>query len=258
MLILGIVLLLQKKQEMNSVKILVIACLSMLVFGLNAQILEVKPAPDGVTVNQVIDNYIKALGGKDKLLKISSVSTWAKASIQGNEIIIITHSALPNKFYMEMGTPDITFQTQVFNGEKGVVMAMGNKTEITGDRLEQLKFEATLFNEIKYAELGAVAELLGVATHDNTEVYVIKVTPKTGPVFFEYYDIKTGFKLMTETKIESPEGKFVMITKYSDYKAVKGVYFPHKVVQEIAAQTIESIVTLIQINKVKDKIFEIN
>jgi len=242
---------------MNTREILLLTVLFLFTSVVKSQILEVKPAPDGITAATVIDNYINAIGGKEKISKITSVSTWAKASIQGNEIIITTHAALPNKFYMEMGTPDMTFQTQVFNGEKGYMMAMGNKTEITGERLEQLKFDATLFNEMKYQELGAVAELLGVAKADNADVYVIKVTPKSGLVFFDYYDIKTGFKVMSETRIESPEGKFTMITKYSDYKALKGVYFPYKVVQEIAAQTIESTITLIQLNKVKDKTFEI-
>jgi len=237
--------------------LLIIICfliVSKVSFG---QSVDIKPAPEGVTAQSVVDKYIIAIGGKDKLSKITGVSIWSKSSIQGNEIIIITHNAVPNKFYMEMGTPDITFQKQIFDGEKGAIIAMGNKTDITGDRLEQLKFDATLFNEMKYAELGATIELIGIAKIDNSDTYVIKVKTKSGPEFFDYYDVNTGYKVMTETKIETPEGKLTMITKFSDYKAVKGIFFPHKIIQEIAAQTIISEVTLITLNKVKDKVFVI-
>ncbi|HPD65108.1 MAG TPA: hypothetical protein P5050_05865 [Bacteroidia bacterium] len=241
---------------MRTIKAIILIFLSGAFLNAYPQLEKMKPAPDGLTPQTVIDNYVNAIGGKEKLNAVKSVSTWAKSSIQGNDIVITIHNAVPNKFYFEMATPDISIQKQIFDGQKGMVIAMGNKMELQGEQLERMKYEAVLFKEMKYNELGDNIELLGIAElEDGTQAYKIKITPKSGNPVFDYYDVKSGLKIMNVAKIESPEGKLEIITSYKNYQPVKGILFPYTIIQEVASQTLEMNVTLITLNKAKDKIF---
>lgn len=246
------------KKNMKTIRYLFSILLICSFFNVFAQVEKIKPAPQGVTAKSIIEKYINTIGGKEKLAAVKSISQWGKSSIQGNDIMIVVHNAYPNKFYFEMSTPDITIQKQIFDGEKGIIIAMGNKMQMQGEQLEKMKNEAYIFKELQYLEDTTLLELMGIAQLENgAEAYKIKIVLSSGNPVFDYYDVSTGLKTMTVSKLETPEGKFEMVVTYKDYKPVKGLLFPYKIIQEVANQTLEMNITLITLNKVKDKIFRI-
>jgi len=228
-----------------------------LFFACNLVAQELKPAPEGITAESVINDYINAIGGLAKLNKVNSISTWAKTEMQGQEIRITSHSARGNKFYQEIGTPDMTFQKQICNGQKAYIIAGGQRAEITGEAFENLKFEAELFREAKYKELGVSLELLGIEKVNDKEAYKIKCSLASGYEFVEYYDTETKYKVRTENQMKTQEGKVTIISDFGDYRNVKGVFYPYTLKQEIGPQLIDMVVTLIQINKAKASVFEV-
>ncbi|AYZ13548.1 hypothetical protein V2E39_11035 [Chryseobacterium arthrosphaerae] len=90
-----------------------------------------------ITPKEVIDNYFKASGGKDKLDAVKSVVMDNTISVQGMEIKSTTKK-LGNKFKSVqslMGKEMI----QLFDGEKGYFDQMGTKQEIPADKIAELK-----------------------------------------------------------------------------------------------------------------------
>src|SRR5215813_2730110 len=83
------------------------------------------------TSEQVIYNYLKALGGKEKLEAVKSSVIDNTLSVQGMEVSMTTKK-MGNKFRSEqsvMGQKMI----QVFDGEKGYMDQMGQKMDIPAD-----------------------------------------------------------------------------------------------------------------------------
>jgi predicted Zn-dependent peptidase len=202
-----------------------------------------KPIPAGVTINTVFDNYFKAIGGKEKTNTIKSLLTTSEASAQGMTLQMTTKQMTPNKFSMAMSMMGNVINQQVFDGEKGYAMQMGQKTPLQGEPLDKLKETTFPFPENGYLKK---AELLKVEPIDGNDAYVVKV----GDEITTYYDVKSGLKVGESTTQKMPNGQAMTQTvKYADYKEVGGVKFPHTLKMSVGPQMIDLIVKEIKVNQ---------
>ena len=236
----------------------IIAVLFVCLFCFSMQAQDLKPAPEGMTAEKLIGKYIEAIGGAARLNKVNSISVWAKTEIQGYEVWITTHTARGNKYFMELGTPDMSIQKQVSDGEKAYALVMGQRMNIDGEDFENIKKEAEMFPEMKYAEMGIVMELLGIVVVNDRDAYKIKLVFPAGNEVFEFYDAETFLKVRTERTLESDKGKVFILSDLGDYRAVKGVKFPYILRQEVGPDIMEMTVTLVQLNKAKASVFLID
>ncbi|PKF74222.1 hypothetical protein [Chryseobacterium sp. PMSZPI] len=183
-----------------------------------------------LTSKEVIDNYFKALGGKDKLESVKSVITDNTLSAQGMEITMSTKK-LGNKFKSVqslMGQQMV----QLFDGEKGYFEQMGKKIDIPADKIADLKkgkpvdalaFESTNFQNVSVEKLDG--KDYNVLTSDKGSFY---------------FDTATGLLYKANTK----EGNMTV----KSYMTVDGVQFPAEVDAESAGQKINIKTTKIVIN----------
>ena len=215
---------------------------------------KLKPAPIGVTAEQVINNYITAIGGVKKLNKIKDATINAGATMQGMPISLDLYYKAPDKMLMQVGSGAMVFAKQVYNAGKGVSSSpmSGETKAIEGDELSGMKEAAMIFPEMYYyTTLKYTTALLGIEEQkDQKQYYKIEVNKGGDKKDIEYYDVQTGLKIRTEGK----QG----ITEFSDYKAVEGILFPHGMTQNMGPQTISFTVTAVKLNtKLKDEFFEI-
>lgn len=214
---------------------------------------KLKPAPTGVTADQVINNYINAIGGAKKLKKIKDATINAGATMQGMPISLDLYYKTPDKMFMQVGSGAMVFAKQIYNAGKGVSSSpmSGENKAIEGDELASMKEAAMIFPEMYYASSGYTFELLGIEEQkDQKQYYKIVVNKGTDRKDTEFYDVQSGLKIRTEGKLGT--------TEYSDYKAVDGVLFPYGMTQNMGPQTISFTVSAIKLNsKLKDDLFEI-
>lgn len=159
-----------------------------------------------LTSQQIIDNFHKALGGKDKLEAVKSVVTEEQITAQGMEIASVTKK-MGNKFrsvQTVMGQDIIS----VFDGTKGYMNQMGKKTDFPADKLPELAKAKTIdalgYDASKYTA--------GVEKIDNKEYNVLEAD-KTKL----YFDAATGL-LYKSTSADA-----TMVIK--SYKEVDGLKF---------------------------------
>lgn len=209
-------------------------------------------APKAVTgdinAQSVVNRYVDAIGGAEKIMEVKDVTTFMSASLQGMTLEMVTKQKAPNKFYNSLGMGGNPLQVQVFDGKRGMMTSMGQKQEITGDDLKELELQSTLFPELTYEKMGYSLELSGIEKPDGEEAYRIKITGPTGKVSSEFYSVATGLKLRSEMSQETPMGVMTIVTLFSDYNEVSGVKFPHNIKQQAGQQNIEMKVSSIQIN----------
>jgi predicted Zn-dependent peptidase len=212
-----------------------------------------KPAPAGVTSEQVINNYLKAIGGDKALKKVKDATIKAEASMQGQTINFDTYQKAPDKMFFQVGSGAMVFAKQVYNAGKGMSSSpmSGESKPLEGDDLASMKEGALIFPEMYYTTMGYTTELLGVEEQkDEKQLYKIQINKGGDKKDIEYYDVQTGLKMRSETKDSQSE--------FSDYKAVDGILFPFSIKQTMGPQTFNLTVTEVKLNsKLNDDFFEI-
>ncbi len=210
--------------------------------------------PAGLTVEQVIDNYIKARGGEENILKIKNVKSEATASIQGMTLNITSYKEVPNKICVETYMNGNLLSKQICDGENAKVVSMQGEQKLQGKMLDQMKYQAYLFPELEYSKEGYKTEMTGMEDVDGKPAYRVKVTNPAGDTQTLSFDKESG--LMVKEVTPTPQGSSTTFVK--EYKEVNGVKFPVKVTQSVGPQMIDVNVEKIEVNTdIEESKFEI-
>ena len=208
-----------------------------------------KPIPSGVTAESVINDYVKAVGGKDNVSKINTVLTLADVTIQGAPFKpkATIKAMSPNKISMEMAIEGMgVIMKRKFDGSTGYQEQQGRKIPMTDKEMNEQKAEKGLFPELHLD--ASTIELESLTAIDGVDVYKVKVT-KGDDVSFRFYDAKTGYLVRTEKTVEAQGQSVTSIEDLSDYKAVNGVMFPHTMKVAAGPQIIILNTTSVKINE---------
>jgi predicted Zn-dependent peptidase len=217
----------------------------------------VKKVPEGVTVDQVLNKYVEALGGKNNLLKINDESMKMTGAMQGMNITITMSRKAPNKFY-QLVDFGVGQQKTIFDGTKGKTSAMGQEQDLSGDQLESIKLEAEMNAFLDYPKYGIKPELTGSETINNKDAYKVVLNMPTGKKTTQYYDINSGLLIRQISTAETQQGSFTSTIDFDDYKDVNGVKVPYKLTQSTPMGSIELTVSDVEINKgIADSLFEV-
>ena len=185
-----------------------------------------KEIPEDINAENIIEKYIEAIGGKEKLEQINDITLEATTSVNGMEIKQKTIMKAPNKYAMIMSMNGNEMMKQMFNGERAIMKSFQGEQEIVGEELENLKIDATINNELKYKELGVELTLESIESIDGKDAYKVKVVNPTGKTTFDFYDLETGLKVLSKETITAPQGEFTQMQAFSDYQEVDGILFP--------------------------------
>ncbi len=180
--------------------------------------------PTDLTAADVIDNYLNAIGGREKLASVKDVTVTAGSSIQGQALKMTVAQKSPGKLHILVSAGGFTVSETKFDGEKGVVSQGPQSEKVTGEDAESLKEQAMIFPETKYGEEGYKLELKGAEPIEGAQAYRIDVTTPKGTTKTEYYDTKTGFKIREVEKTENGP----ITNDWTDYREVDGIKYPHK------------------------------
>ena len=205
--------------------------------------------PEGLTGTQVIQDFVAAIGGMDRLKNIKSLVTTMSASLMGQNMTV-KNTYSDGKFAMSMGNGQMTFIEQKYNGEKMEVSQMGASQVITeGPQFEAIKEQATVSAQFDYLSNGSTIELLGAETIDGVSAYKVVVTKPSGDKITEYYSVDESLLVRTVATAPGPAGETTVTTDMLDYKAYDGLMMPSVVkVAGMMPTTVEMKVESVEIN----------
>ena len=172
-----------------------------------------------LTAGSIIDNYIDAIGGLDKLNSVTSIEETYVADVMGNPFELYSLKSNKNQSLNTISVMG-TSQKIVVNQSSGFMEVMGQKIEITGTELEEAISSAALFTEtnLDYSTI----ELVGKTEVDDEAAYEIKVSDSKSL----FYSIKTGLKLKEVTTQEVEGNSMITENFYNNYEEVEGILFP--------------------------------
>lgn len=212
--------------------------------------------PEGVTAKSVVDKYVAAIGGVEKMKAVKDRKTVMTATVQGQALSVTLVQKAPNKMsqVLKIGTME---QKTIYNGTVGYQSAMGQTKELPAESLEDMKVEATMDMIYNLDTYGISANITGVEKINGKDAYRVEFNAKSGKKWTQYFDMQSGLKLKESKVLKTPQGEFAQTMEFDNYKEVEGVLYPYKYTQTIGPQTFSLTVTQIEINKgVEDSIFE--
>jgi predicted Zn-dependent peptidase len=216
-----------------------------------------KAIPDGLTAMNVMSSYIGAVGGKDNLMKVNTMTTKADVTIAGAPFkpVATVKMKMPNKssfsIKANMGGQEMVLMKRNFSGEKGYMEQQGQTIMMTDEEINEAKLIEGIFDELYFTD--DEIELVSINSIDNEDVYKIKVT-KNEKTSFRYYNVKSGLLISVEEQDESKN--ISSTTKYGDYRDVDGIMIPFYLEQNAGGQNLEFVTTEVKINEdLKDSTF---
>jgi zinc protease len=205
--------------------------------------------PAGLTAQTVLDDYIKALGGKDAVSALNSTSYFAVYTAPTGELILDVKRAKGNKWNQTIKMGGNTVAKQTYADGKAMVSGMGGSQELTGEDAQPAVEEAMFFPELYTPEK---ATLAGAEMMGENQVYVIKWSESKKT----FYDVKTGLMVGQESKVKAQGQEVSTMIKYSDYEETSGVKFPMTITQQMMGRDLAFKVQKVEVNTVKDGDFE--
>jgi hypothetical protein len=174
----------------------------------------------------VISNYLKAIGGADKIKAIKDYSYTAKGNVQGQGIQYVAKYKAPSHMLLmiTLTASNQVLQKVVVNGNDVSLSAMGQNHTVDSATKERVKEEALPFPETEFLNSSYQLSLMPmIADVDGKDAYVVDVKSASGTEVKEFFDAKTGLKLKKE--IEGQNG--ASSVSYGDYKEVNGIMIPY-------------------------------
>ncbi|MGE8537135.1 MAG: M16 family metallopeptidase [Chryseobacterium sp.] len=203
-----------------------------------------------VTVASIADKYINAIGGKANLAKITSYTTNASMSMQGQNIDFKIVKAQGGKELTTVTAMGQVVQKQVFDGKTGYSMQMGQKIDITPEEIAEKQKNPELFEELGFAK-SADYKLGGIEKIGGEDSYAIKSGDTT-----YYYSVATGLKTGETKKVKAKGQEVTIPTTFSNYKDVEGVKMPYTISVSQMGMDMTMNVKSYEINKATDTDFK--
>jgi len=196
--------------------------------------------PDGPPPAQILDKYIAALGGADRLSRLTSfIATGTQNGgyqhVKGGGVFQIFAKA-PDQRTVHITFPEAPErgeQTRAYDGRVGWIntpRSVLGEYEVTGTELDGQRFEAQL------AFPGQVKQILTNLrtgfdqSMNDHEVQVVQGTGPRGLLVTLYFDKDTGLLRRMLRFGKSPVGRISTQVDYDDYREVSGIKFPFKFV----------------------------
>ena len=190
-------------------------------------------APNAPPVDKILDRYIQALGGAERLNRLTSFvakGTSVGYGPEGTERAVEIYAKAPAQRTTIIHTQngDNTTVIDGTNGWSAVPLKPLPVMQITGGALEGAKFEAAL-SFPRNIKAGLTRWRVGFSsTIDDKDVDVIQGSGPDGLLVTMYFDSQSGLLVRLLRYVNSPVGRTPTQIDYSDYREVAGVKMPFK------------------------------
>src|SRR5262245_59102323 len=183
------------------------------------------------SVDEIINHYLKTVGGMEKIQAVKSLRRTGKFIGGGGfEAVISQENKRDNLVRNDFSLQGMT-AVNAYDGKTGWKIEPWNgkkDAEALGEEemrsiLEDADFDGPLVN---YKQKGVKIEFIGMDRFEGTDTFKLRVTRPNGDVYVYYLDTDYYVPIKVETKrlVRGAEREYE--TALGDYKAVNGWFLP--------------------------------
>ena len=186
------------------------------------------------TVDQILDKYVEALGGRAAILRLNSrVSKGTfEATEEGVAGSVENYAMAPNKWLFVLEVPEQGALKQGFDGMVAWKSHPGaGVSEMAGQELSNARRNAVFHQPLRLRELYPKMSLQGEDKVGERAVYKIEADPGDGSLRRFYFDKDSGLLLRTTIERDTRKGRSAVELLLEDYRVVDGMKLPFTVHQ---------------------------
>jgi hypothetical protein len=179
--------------------------------------------PAEPSVDQILDNYEAAIGGKQAWAGLTSrVSRGTiKALESGLSGTLDVYELGPSKLYLVERLSNGVEVKIGFDGTVGwTINPQSGTRRFRGEELADLKRRAQFPEEIKFREMFNQVHLKGKIRLDGRDTYVIEGVPVDGGPWTLYFDAKTWLRVRTDGTVHFAQLSEAGQSYFDDYREV--------------------------------------
>ncbi|MCC6326961.1 MAG: hypothetical protein IT174_00490 [Acidobacteria bacterium] len=184
------------------------------------------------SVNEILDKYVKALGGPAAIQAIKSRSVKGTLDLVPMNLkgTFESYAAPEAKAFSKLTIAGIGDLLEGTDGKTAwAINPIQGSRERTGAELLQAKLLNDFYRDINLAKLFPKMELTGTANVGVRNAYVVIASAEGLSPETWYFDTETGLMLRSDFTAIAPEGNQPMTVYYEDLRLVDGVKVPFRI-----------------------------
>lgn len=185
------------------------------------------------TADEVVNKYINAMGGADKLKTINTIVRKGTLNANGQKIpinVYLVNGKAMRQDYTVNGMTGYQILTSTAGWSFNPFMGQTKAEPMTDDdvKKEQDQLDAT-DDLLDYASKGTTVEYLGTDDVEGTECHKLKLTLKSGKEKTYYISTEDNMLVKISEKVTANGQEQQSDVMFSNYKEVNGIMFAFSV-----------------------------
>lgn len=186
------------------------------------------PSPN---VNQVIDSYLRAVGGEAAFAKFTTRIRQGTTEIVGlpGQGQVEEYYKAPNKMMIKLTLPAIGTIQYGYDGTSGWRRdPVSGLIDVHDKELSDLAFESMFNSEVRPRERYGKLELIGLKKARGNDAYLVVGTPAKLPAEQLYFDAKSGLLVQIVVSRATEAGQVSDEVFLDDYREIDNVKIPYR------------------------------
>jgi zinc protease len=210
---------------------------------------ETPKSSDAVSGFSIIEDYLKAIGGKGEVQKITSIVSVIGMEMMGRQITGKDVRMNPNKNLAELKMGAMTVFKSVFNGTTGYQMRGPQKVAMTPEEIKEQQDDKGVIPQLYYNTADYKTEYLGKGKVGDEETYRLKVVMPSGKTSVQQYAVKSGLLLMEETTAKQGDAEIPQTIEYKNYIKVGNILLATQITRNAGGQEFTMNLSGIKLNE---------
>lgn len=188
-----------------------------------------------VSVDELIEKHIAAVGGREALEKVKTTIMTGSFELpaMGASGTVTVHAKAPNKRLAVINIDGFGEIFQGFDGERGFSVSPMGAVDASGQMLEDMKRDSILHPALQFKQLYPKIEIKGKEQTGGRDAWAVVMTPEKGSPMKAWFDAETFLLLKTSGVRVTDQGEAEITTEFSDFREVPGagLKMPHQMKQ---------------------------
>jgi zinc protease len=198
---------------------------------------ETSKTTDNISAYEIIESYLKAVGGKEEIKKVNTLSASISLEMMGRSFEGVDKRMNPNKQYTELKMGSMTIMKRVFDGKQGYMQQGPQKKDFDEQEIKEAWDEKGIIPQLFYVtDDGYKTDYLGTGSFNGEATYRLKVTMPSGKVSVQEYSVKTGLLLKEEATSKMQGQEVTEVVEYKNYVKAGALLLPTEITRNAGGQ----------------------
>lgn len=222
----------------------------------------IEPRKDLPAGKDIIEKHLKAIGGKEAVLKHKSKTVKGTVSMpqMGGDMQMEIYGAEPNKMFQRVVMGQMGEMTAGFDGTVAWSLSMMGPSIMEGEQADALKKQAEFHDEVRDLKKYKSVDTVDLADFEGRKCYKLRLVEGEGEKAeetFEFYDAETGLQAGQISQRGGMGGSMEATMVFVEYKEYGGIKTPIKMLMK--AMGMEQTITIasVEYDNVDPKVFDL-